>query len=84
MTAEVKPWPEFKDFAMKHGPTALASELYNYALAAAWESRARCLLAAMKEIRSVHPLMHNGGTWNMFVDDVVERVALPPRAEREG
>lgn len=43
------PWPKYRDFAMKHGPTALASECYNNAMSNAWEARCRLAYAAMKE-----------------------------------
>lgn len=49
MTTPLAPWPTYRDFAVKHGPTSLASELYNNALAAAWEARARLALEALEK-----------------------------------
>lgn len=42
-------------------------------------ARARVAREALREIRSVHPLMHNGGNWNKFVDEALAAIGpLPP------
>jgi hypothetical protein len=51
-TGDLPPWPEYRDFAMKFGPTNLASEAYNNALANASIARLRKAVEALREIHT--------------------------------
>lgn len=54
-------------------------DAYNAVLA-----RLRVAVEALKEIRSVHPLMHNGGNWDKFVDKALSAIGPLPPDSAEG
>lgn len=72
--SNVTPWPNKADYY--NGHRTPDTELVRAAL-----SRLRVAVEAMKEIRTAHPLMHNGGNWNKFVDDVLTTIGPLPEGE---
>jgi hypothetical protein len=85
-TGDLPPWPEYRDFAMKFGPTNLASEAYNNALANAsiarlriavelLEPQSKWLLMAAEEIaREGHDGW--GNTCSQAADAIKEALSL--------
>jgi hypothetical protein len=77
-------WPEKRDFApiqfgdgsYMWGNGSCATD-YERARAEAAIARLKVAVDAMKEIRAVHPLMHNGGNWDKFVDGILEQIGEP-------
>jgi predicted transcriptional regulator len=75
------PWPEPFDPSQQTLASYLGNvaELnYERARAEAALQRLRVAVDALKEIRSVHPLMHNGGNWDKFVNEVIEKIGEIP------
>jgi hypothetical protein len=71
------PWPEFDRQGYMEPPDDLVADYYKE-LAEAALQRLRVAVEALKEIRSVHPLMHNGGNWDKFVNEVIEKIGEIP------
>lgn len=93
MTAEVKPWPNFEDYRDGYiDPPDSAIAEYRLALAAAWESRCRVAVEALRGIAGRwKPGTSMRDTADIYRDDAAVALAaigelppLPPRAEGEG
>ena len=52
---ELTPWPVYRDFAMQHGPTSIASERYNYAMMEAYKERLKLAMEALEKYKRAMP-----------------------------
>jgi hypothetical protein len=66
----MKPWPVYRDFAVKFGPTNLASEAYNNARAWAAMERLRVAVKALRAISEKRRICADGIYWDMRTSDL--------------
>lgn len=85
MSEKERPFPD-RDALQPMSPAladiAASQIVYERQMKDAYAARLRVAVEALKEIRSVHPLMHNGGNWDKFVDEALTLIGplpeLPP------